>query len=352
VSENGVIKTVLCLNAGELVAQIAAKLNLNLSQNTVILTKVVEHCNTAAWFLRTDVAVAINLLVKEDRLILLEDFSEIKGFGIDLNTMLPVTTSLGGITASEFIKGWKVLLDNYALKLFRQDFQMIQSAATLEKFNLFINMGAANKLDFVLLHRYTVNGDFLLIPSRKPVLEPLNLPPLGEQLGSQFNIEAWKGIEFAMDKLKLTSRLYPSNQFVFRGITLPIDQFELLFGTGSPLNIPIKGFLSFSESLELAKEFSKRSLNWYNASKIRIIFKTKAKQGISINDFSDWGAKLGPLRHTKIDEIPVQIQKEVLLKEGYFQKVPGSLKKLPYQLDGIDVWEVELVELGEKFRNL
>jgi hypothetical protein len=84
VSENGVIKTVLCLNAGELVAQIAAKLNLNLAENITALTTVVKNCNTGAWLLDDAVANKVKNLGAAQAKVFVKELGETSGFGLDL----------------------------------------------------------------------------------------------------------------------------------------------------------------------------------------------------------------------------------------------------------------------------
>lgn len=80
--------------------------------------------------------------------------------------------------------------------------------------------------------------------------------------------------------------------------------------------------------------------------------KIKSKNGVDIDDISDWGANLVGKRHPG-----EMIQEEVSLEEGYFKMIGepkpvlnefGVAKK---DIDGTEWFEVELEETGIALRS-
>jgi hypothetical protein len=129
---------------------------------------------------------------------------------------------------------------------------------------------------------------------------------------------------------------------VFRGRTFSLADFNELFNSGNQ-NVPLKGFVSCTKNEAVAIDFlSKTSLS---GTKVKVIMKIKSKNGVYIDDISDYGINLQPTRH------PTDlIQEEILLEEGMFKMIGQPI--LIKEIDGIKWYEVNLEELGVSIRGI
>lgn len=244
------------------------------------------------------------------------------------------------------VNAWKTVIDLPIV--LRLDIDFLEGVYDLVKYNLFNNIGAATKGEISNIHRYTINGDYLNNPLRGPYTEsPLSLPAV------QLNEFAWASylsLKNGLIKLRQTNRL--ESGFVTRGRTLSQEHYDLLFGDGSPQDIPLKGFQSATRNIEVAKYFT--ALTDFPGPKVRVLMEIKPKNGIYIDDFSDWGSTLGPINHS--DEPPViQVQEEVLMEEGYFKKIGEPEPYLENGVPKVDpdgtIWiKIRLEELGTPLR--
>jgi hypothetical protein len=86
------------------------------------------------------------------------------------------------------------------------------------------------------------------------------------------------------------------------------------------------------------------------SDRVKVIVKIKSKNGISIDDLSDWGGTLGPVRHSDRPIIE-QRQFEVLSQEGYFRK-SSSPTLIKVDGEGVEWYEVILEETGIPLRDI
>jgi hypothetical protein len=253
VSENGVIKTVLCLNAGELVAQIAAKLNLNLAENITALTTVVKNCNTGAWLLDDAVANKAKALSQARLKSFLEDLATYKGWGLDLKSQSPklvdvwakATTEVRqNVKFGEFFtdlmaengaigdyylaktstaeigrieKAWKGL---YSQPNLRNNLAGIKNVESwLLKPNIFVeDVGGTCKIRYKLEDIGVIKDGELLTTKRVPNFydNPTSWTPVGEPMNAVQLFQ--KGSDFVFGRKVDISFLSPAQQAYFTGL--------------------------------------------------------------------------------------------------------------------------------------
>jgi hypothetical protein len=82
---------------------------------------------------------------------------------------------------------------------------------------------------------------------------------------------------------------------------------------------------------------------------ISVIYRINTKEGVYIDDLSDWGNNLGAARHGNADPPSIMIQEEVLMKEGYFKQtsepIPVLENGIQKELDGIPLYYIDIEEL-------
>ncbi len=218
----------------------------------------------------------------------------------------------------------------------------------LKAHNLVQNMGNADVFEVSNIHRYTANSDYINVPMRGPFTEPLLSTPditLPKDVFRSYQVTL-----SGLAKLRATNRL--RTNFVNRGRAFSQAHFDELFGAGSPSIIPLKGFQSCTNNVQVAEEFA--GLASFPGQKVRMIIRIKSKDGVFIDDFADYGENLGPLYHNGST-----IQEEVLLLEGKFQKLGNPM---PYLVNGVQKFDteippnpymfIELEELGIPIRNI
>ena len=162
--------------------------------------------------------------------------------------------------------------------------------------------------------------------------------------------QSYLSIKSGIQKLRSTSRL--ETGIVFRGRALSQNDYDRLFGVNSPQDIPIKGLVSATKDRAIAEEFAK--LN-FPGVQYRMVWKIKSKNGVYVDDISDWGQTLGPINHG--NQPNIMIQQEVFMEEGLFRKVGqpqplienGVIKR---DANGIPWYEIELEELGTPLRSI
>lgn len=82
-----------------------------------------------------------------------------------------------------------------------------------------------------------------------------------------------------------------------------------------------------------------------SGSKVKVIMKIKSKNGVDIDDMSDWGVNLVNQRHPG-----ALIQEEVLLEEGMFKMIGEPV--LIKTENGVPWYEINLEELGTPLRTI
>lgn len=250
------------------------------------------------------------------------------------------------------VRAWEVL--RTAPEIVRTNTTVLESMSKLIRHNLVENVGDATNNQLANVHRYTANGDYLNAPMRVPKTNAIEFADLSLPA---FEYQSYRAIIKGLQQLRQTSRLETGT--VLRGRPLSGADYDRLFGSGSPQDIPVKGFVSTTRYPEVAEAFA--SMGDFPGLEYRMIWKIKSTNGVDINDLSDWGENLGSIYHA--DAIPpvIRNQQEVLLEEGYFRKIsePTAIlengnPKVTTNGNGDPVYwmEVELEELGTSIRQI
>lgn len=206
-------------------------------------------------------------------------------------------------------------------------------------------IGSASNIELAAIHRYTENGGVLNSPMRngsETVLGPVTF--------TEFESQVYQHTISGLVKLRQTNRLVTST--VIRGRTYSLADYNVLFNSGST-NVPLKGMVSCTKNEAVAIDFLSKTGGNISGDKVKVIMKIKSKNGVDIDDISDYGVNLQPSRH------PTDlIQEEVLMEEGMFKQI-GQPKRIlnpdgSYKIDadGTPWYEVELEELGTPLRTI
>lgn len=178
----------------------------------------------------------------------------------------------------------------------------------LKKAGKLLPTGNATDIQLASLQAFTRNGDFINVPMR------YNPSYMGNY--------AQKGLKHIEDCLE-ELRKVPSRQVrdeVYSGKTFSKADFESKFvgGTGKSHNYP--SFISTSRQQSVAEGFIDLTKKWAGeGDKVAVIQRIISKDGVYIDDLSDWGEHLGKIRHGS-EPPTIQRQYEVLLN-------PGNLKQ-------------------------
>jgi hypothetical protein len=197
------------------------------------------------------------------------------------------------------------------------------------------SIGSATDVELASIHRYTENGGILNMPMRdgsEILIGPVNF--------TEFQAQLYQHMISGLTKLRQTNRLVTGT--VIRGRTYSLEDFNILFNSGN-VNVPLKGMVSCTKSEAVAIDFLTKSGGAIDGTKVKVIMKIKSKNGVDIDDMSDWGVNLVQERH--IGEL---IQEEVLLNEGLFKMTSPPV--LINEIDGVRWYEVNLEELGIPLR--
>jgi hypothetical protein len=110
--------------------------------------------------------------------------------------------------------------------------------------------------------------------------------------------------------------------------------------------IPLVGFVSCTKTRAVAEDFLTAAGANITGEKVRVILKIHSKNGVYIDDISDYGATLGPIHHPG-----ATIQDEVLLEEGFFKPI-GQPTHIFTDAEGVKWYEVEVEELVAPIRSI
>jgi hypothetical protein len=193
-------------------------------------------------------------------------------------------------------------------------------------------IGNTKEIQLANIQAFTVNGDFLNIPLR------YNATWFGE-----YNLRAIKHIKEGLDELRKVPGRKIVNEFVFSGKTYSLADFNTIFVNGIGKEVPFTGFVSSSKLESVAEGFVDLSKQWVNSpDKVAVIRRIISKEGVYIDDISDWGKNLGKARHSN-EPIAIQIQEEVLMNEGLFKQTSNpTLYKV---VNNVSYYYVDFVEL-------
>ena len=201
--------------------------------------------------------------------------------------------------------------------------------------------GNANDLQLAYVQAFTVKGDFINVPLR---YEKQHF--LGE-----FGQKGFDNIMQCLDEFrKVPKRLYKGE--VFSGKTFSVDEFNSKFVGGTGKTIDYLSFVSSSLKKEVAEgfiELTAKHAGNDSAEKIAVIQRINTKNGVYIDDLSDWGINLGNSRHSDKPS-NIQIQYEVLMNPGSFKQMsePIPIKNAKgehIEISGYKAYYLDLIEL-------
>lgn len=215
------------------------------------------------------------------------------------------------------------------------------SLKKLKDNNLLKNMGECTETHMAALTRYTESGSVVLVPMRngnETIIDAVNF--------STYENAVYNTMVEALDKLRKTNRLVTGQ--VIRGRTYKLSDFNTLFNSGGT-NVPLKGMVSCTRSEAVAIDFLSRSGSNILGAKVKVIMKIKSKNGVDIDDISDWGVNLVNQSHPGN-----LVQQEVLLQEGFFKQIgqPRLIREEKINDEIIPWYEVILEETGNPLRTI
>lgn len=218
----------------------------------------------------------------------------------------------------------------------KESFQII---ADLRNQNKLMDVGNATEIQLSTLHAFTVKGDFLNIPLR------YNKSYLGE-----YADRGIKHVKACLDELRKLPGRRVFNERVYSGKAYSKAEFEKELVGGNGKEVALKGFVSTSKKESVAEGFVEASIGWAGTGpKVAVIRRITSKEGVYVDDLSDWGKNLGPARHANANPPSIRIQEEVLLNEGYFKQmsepIPVMENGVQKVIQGMPVYYVDFVEM-------
>jgi hypothetical protein len=216
----------------------------------------------------------------------------------------------------------------------------LNTIAQLKNGNKIANVGTATDIQLSSIHAYTANGDFINVPYR------YNSTWFGE-----YNTRAVKHINEGLVELRKIPARVVKNEEVFSGKTFSKADFESKFvGKNNTMhNYP--GYMSTSKLESVAEGFIDLTKQWATGSgeKIAVIQRVTSKNGVYIDDISDWGRNLGKTNHPDPKFLKVQVQEEVLLNSEKLKQIsepiPVMENGVQKTIDGMKVYYVDFVEI-------
>src|SRR5690606_1040455 len=173
------------------------------------------------------------------------------------------------------------------------------------------DVGNATDIQLASIHAYTANGDFINVPYRH---QPTWF--------GVYNSRAVKHINEGLNELRKLPQRKIVNEKVYSGKTFSKVDFESKFVGGTNKTHPYKGFMSTSKLESVAEGFIDLTKQWASGSgeKIAVIQRVTSKNGVYIDDISDWGKNLGKKNHPTANP-KVQVQEEVLLNSEKLKQI-------------------------------
>ena len=207
------------------------------------------------------------------------------------------------------------------------------------------DIGNITDLELAAIHQYTAWGNFLNDPMRKDLF-------FGE-----YATGAYKAVTQGLDKLRNISGRKVVNERVYSGRAYSLEDFNNTFLNGKGTEVAIKGFVSSTKNKEVAIHFAEKTMKYVKTKeKVKVIRRITSKEGVYIDDISDWGRNLGRKNHYENPPIE-QVQEEVLMNEGYFRQTDNPIPVLDnngnqiFDADGKTPWYyVDFVELVKPIR--
>jgi hypothetical protein len=214
----------------------------------------------------------------------------------------------------------------------------IKDIETMQKENLLLPTGEATIDDLATINAFTVDGGFINTPMR---FRP-------DWIGKMHTEELLQ-LRSSLNKLFKVKERAVVDQDVFSGRTFSKSEFENVLMNGKGTEVTFKGMVSSSFDENIAREFIKLSSKNVesNVGTVGIIRKIRTKEGVYIDDLSDWGKNMGPKKHA--DSPEVMIQEEVVMNEGYFLQTsePKAIIEngIHLEVNGVKYYEIFYKEL-------
>ncbi|WP_435262407.1 hypothetical protein [Tenacibaculum sp. nBUS_03] len=164
----------------------------------------------------------------------------------------------------------------------------------------------------------------------------------------KFAETGWRHAKEGFDELrKVPSRLVKDE--VFSGKAFSKSQFEADFINGIGKTIEYKSFIFTSKLQSVAEAFTDLTKKWAgDGEKIAVVQRITTKNGVYIDDLSDWGKNLGPTRHSNAEKA-IQIQEEVVLKPGLLKQVaepvPIMENGIHKTINGMKAYFIDFIEV-------
>jgi hypothetical protein len=203
-------------------------------------------------------------------------------------------------------------------------------------------VGGANEIQLATIQTFTRNGNFINVPKR------YSKPYFGA-----YDERAYKHMINGMDELFKVPARKVVNQVTFSGKTFSLSEYNLRFVGNMGNNLSLEGIVSSSKLKSVAEGFTviTRPSNTSSSNMVSIIYRITTKEGVYIDDLSDWGKNLGNIRHSSDVDVPpsIIIQEEVIMKGGYFKQTSEPIKIMENgihkTIDGIPAYYVDIEEL-------
>jgi hypothetical protein len=159
----------------------------------------------------------------------------------------------------------------------------------LKSENKLLPTGEATRNELATVNVFTVDGGIVNTPSR-----------FNPNFWGEYNSQIYKDLKIALEKLSKVPERNMNGETVFSGRMMSLDYFESILKNGKGKEIAFEGgMVSSSLKKEVAEGFIELSTKNVKAGeKVAIIRKIETVEGVYIDDLSDWGKNLGPIRHS------------------------------------------------------
>lgn len=156
----------------------------------------------------------------------------------------------------------------------------LNTIAQLKNSNKIADVGNTTDIQLACIHAYTANGDFINVPFR------YNPTWFGE-----YNTRAIQHINQGLNELRKIPSRKIIDQTVFSGKTFSKIDFESKFLGKMNTTHTYNGYMSTSKLESVAEGFVNLTKQWAtgNGEKIAVIQRVTSKNGVYIDDISDWG---------------------------------------------------------------
>lgn len=200
--------------------------------------------------------------------------------------------------------------------------------------------GNATDIQLGTIQAFTAKGDFINVPMR------YNKSYLGE-----YATKGFKNVTDCLDELRKIPIRNFAGKTVLSGKAFSQADFDNKFVNGVGKQIKYDSFISTTTKQNVAEGFTELTKKWAGDEtvvKVAIIQRIVTKDGVYIDDLSDWGKYLGRTRHSD-EPIEIQIQDEVLLTPSYLQQTAEPIPIMENGkhkiIDGMKAYYIDFKQL-------